>query len=139
MDLSEFIDKKQEEATHRIEEDLERKNKEFEFIRMFVKENHNEIVHYANITTSLIPSLENIYDIANEVAHLFRNYGGGQYRLELKPEYNLDSIKDYLPIKLGFFNVDGTDKLGHLDITEKGEKIRKKYFKDIKLKTGDSE
>ncbi len=127
MDLSEFINKKQEEAIHKIKENLQRKNKEFEFIRMFVRENHNEIIHYANITTTLTPSVENIYDIANEVANLFRKYSENMAPyLNPNIKSNLTSLDDYLPIKLGFFKVD--DRLGHLELTEKGEKIRKEYF-----------
>ena len=127
-ELINFINKKQKEAETRFKKNLEREIKKFDFIRMFISEHKNEIMDYASLHELGISS-ENIYELSRKIAHLLEDCdGGGQLTISLDKNSKLEDVRDYLLIKLGFFKINGADKSGNLEITEKGEEIRKKYF-----------
>ena len=124
--LDEFINKKREEKIRILKKELKKENKRFKFIREFIEENYNEIINYLN--TDINAYNEEVYNIADEIYLLIKDYGVGRTFVELTNKSKFKTLKEYLPIKLGIFNIDGNDDSGHLVITEKGEKIRKKYF-----------
>jgi len=129
VSVDDLINKKQEEETSRINKELEKSKKSFEFIRYFLRENFHEIANYvADNDNSSVKFSEKCYNLTKEVSNLIKKSHVGETYVELKELSTLKSLKDYLPVKLGFFEINGDDEKGYLVLTEKGKNNKKGIF-----------
>jgi len=130
VSVDDLIDKKQKEEIIKINKKIEKIEKRFQFIRNFIKENFHEIAYSVknnpNISQTELPEL--CYERAEEVYTLIKESHFVETRLELTRNSSLKSIKDYLPVKLGIFEINWDDEKGNLVLTEKGKTIKKEYF-----------